>query len=46
MTEPDWIFIRPPSWKTMTEQEQFDWSIAFLRAVLAAWGGEEPEPED
>ncbi len=30
----------------MTEQEQLAWFAAFLAAILAASGGEEPEPED
>ncbi len=45
MTESEPIFLLPVDWETMTDQEQLAWSAAFLRAVLAAWNGEEPDPE-
>ncbi len=35
------IFIRPPDWDAMSEEERLRWATEFLRAALA--GRERPE---
>ncbi len=48
----DRIHIRPPDFDAMSEDERFQWALAFVEAAAAAWLAEtlpdlpEPDPED
>ncbi len=39
------IFIRPPGWDAMSEEEQLRWATGFLRSALAARRSEDPKPD-